>query len=117
MPPVFWTGKLSPATKIMADFSNALAWITGGARDTAAMKRRIKMGYDGVVTDDVARYDAVGREHFTEIARVLLERTQLDGKTVLDVGCGTGKWSGCSNRGALSPLRHTGLSLSAKLLR
>jgi len=90
MATIFWTGKLSPKTKLMANFSNALAWITGNARDVVAMKERIKRGYEGAVTDDVTRYDEVGLQHFTKISRALLEGTDLHGKAVLDIGCGTG---------------------------
>jgi ubiquinone/menaquinone biosynthesis C-methylase UbiE len=90
MPLVFWTGKLSPMMKFVANFSNAIAWVTGNARDSAAMKQRIKMGYNGAVTDDVTHYDELGLEHFRKISRTLLEGTEVQGKVVLDVGCGTG---------------------------
>jgi ubiquinone/menaquinone biosynthesis C-methylase UbiE len=87
---IFWTGKLSPMIKFVANFSNAVAWVTGNARDTAAMKQRTKMGYDGAVTDDVTHYDELGLEHYTKISKALLEGTEVQGKVVLDVGCGTG---------------------------
>jgi ubiquinone/menaquinone biosynthesis C-methylase UbiE len=90
MPSLFWTGKLSPMTKFTVNLSNALAWVTGNARDTAAMKQRTKMGYDGAVTDNVTRYDELGLEHYTNISKALLEGTEVQGKVVLDVGCGTG---------------------------
>jgi hypothetical protein len=38
---IFWTGKLSPMMKFVANFSNVVAWVTGNARDTAAMKQRV----------------------------------------------------------------------------
>jgi ubiquinone/menaquinone biosynthesis C-methylase UbiE len=76
--------------KAVVNFSNMIAWITGGARDTAAMKKRIKMGYEGAVTDNVARYDELGLEHYTYISKALLEGTAVQEKVVLDVGCGTG---------------------------
>lgn len=87
---IFWTGKLSPMIKFVANFSNAVAWGTWNARDTAAMKQRTKMGYDGAVTDDVTHYDELGLEHYTKISKALLEGTEVQGKVVLDVGCGTG---------------------------
>lgn len=87
---IFWTGKLSPMMKFVANFSNAVAWVTGNARDTAAMKQRTKMGYEGAVTDDVTHYDELGLEHYTKISKALLEGTEVQGKVVLDVGCGTG---------------------------
>jgi ubiquinone/menaquinone biosynthesis C-methylase UbiE len=90
MPTVFWTGKLTPTVKLLVNFSNTLAWITGNARYTVAMKRRMKLGYDGVVSDHVSRYDDVGLEHYTETGKALLEPVNLRGEAVLDVGCGTG---------------------------
>jgi hypothetical protein len=44
---IFWTGKLSPMMKFVANFSNAVAWVTGNTRDTAAMKQRTKIGLRG----------------------------------------------------------------------
>lgn len=90
MQSIFWTGKLSPLTKLIVNLSNTIALITGNARDTAAMKQRTKMGYDGAVTDHVTRYDELGLEHYTNISKALLEGTEVQGKVVLDVGCGTG---------------------------
>jgi ubiquinone/menaquinone biosynthesis C-methylase UbiE len=90
MQSIFWTGKLSPMMKFVVNFSNAIAWVTGNARDTAAMKQRTKMGYDGAVTDNVTRYDELGLGHYTNISKALLEGTEIQGKVVLDVGCGTG---------------------------
>ena len=69
MPPVFWTGKLSPTTKFMVNSSNLIAWITGNARNTSAMKHRIRTGYEGAVTDDVTRYDDVGLAQLTVAGR------------------------------------------------
>lgn len=90
MPTLFWTGKLSPSVKLMANISNALAWITGNARDTAAMKLRVKKGYEGVCTEHVTKYDGIGQKHYNKIATELLKRIELKDKEVLDVGCGTG---------------------------
>ncbi|MDD1678583.1 MAG: class I SAM-dependent methyltransferase [Methanomicrobiales archaeon] len=90
MPPIFWTGRLSPTTKLMVNISNLFAWVTGNARDTVAMKGRVKLGYEGTCSDQVTRYDTVGIKHYTKIAAELLEGIDLKGKYVLDVGCGTG---------------------------
>ncbi len=90
MPTIFWTGKLSPMMKFVANISNAVAWVTGDARDTAAMKQRTKLGYEGAVTDNVTHYEELGLEHFRKISKELLGRTDVQGKVVLDVGCGTG---------------------------
>ena len=90
MPSVFWTGNLSVWVRLMANASNALAWVTGNARDTAGMKQRIKMGYEGECSKAVARYDELGLKHYTKIAAELLTGVDLTGKRALDVGCGTG---------------------------
>jgi len=90
MPPVFWTGKLSLRMKWLANINCLLAWMTGNARDTAAMKKRMKLGYEGACSDHVTRYDELGLEQYTKIATNLLEGVDLRGKEVLDVGCGTG---------------------------
>ena len=90
LPTVFWTGKLSPLVKFIVNFSNVLAWITGNARNTPAMKQRTKEGYESACTDHVKRYDDHGLEHYTKIANKLLEEADLQGKEVVDIGCGTG---------------------------
>lgn len=90
MPPVFWTGKLSLRMKWLANINCLLAWMTGNARDAAAMKKRMKLGYEGACSDHVTRYDELGLEQYTKIATNLLEGVDLRGKEVLDVGCGTG---------------------------
>jgi ubiquinone/menaquinone biosynthesis C-methylase UbiE len=90
MPTIFWTGKLSPPMMFMVNANNVLAWLTGNARDTAAMKNRIKQGYDGVFSEHVTRYDELGEEFQTKAATAQLEGMDLQGKEVLDVGSGTG---------------------------
>ena len=90
MPTVLWTGRLSWPTRLLADAGNAHAWITGSARDTATMKQRMKLGYEGACSDHVSRYDDLGREHYTRIATALLEGVDLRSRQVLDVGGGTG---------------------------
>ena len=93
MPPLFWTGRLSFSMKLMVNINNFLSLITGNARDTAAMKRRIKLGYEGACSDHVTHYDEFGLEHYTKIATKLLEGVDVRDKEVLDVGCGTGLMS------------------------
>jgi ubiquinone/menaquinone biosynthesis C-methylase UbiE len=90
MPPIFWTGKLTLPMKLLVNANNLLALITGNARDTAAMKQRMKLGYEGACSDHVTHYDEFGLEHYTKIAANLLEGIELPGKEVLEVGCGTG---------------------------
>jgi ubiquinone/menaquinone biosynthesis C-methylase UbiE len=76
--------------KIVANASMILAWLTASARDAPAMKERIKLGYDGTFTDDVKRYDELGLKFQIKAADALLDDLDLGGKTVLDVGAGTG---------------------------
>ncbi len=79
--------------KLMVNINNFLSLITGNARDTAAMKRRMKLGYEGACSDHVTHYDEFGLEHYTKIATKLLEGVDVRDKEVLDVGCGTGLMS------------------------
>ena len=93
MPQMLWTGKLSPLMKVVADTSMIIAWLTGSAKDAAAMKQRVKLGYDGTFTDDVTRYDELGLKFQIKAANALLDDIDVKGKTVLDVGAGTGALS------------------------
>ena len=90
MPTVFWTGKLSLPMALMVNANNVPAWLTGNARDTAAMKNRVRQGYDGIFSEHVSRYDDVGAEFQAKAASAQLEGVDLQGKEVLDIGCGTG---------------------------
>jgi ubiquinone/menaquinone biosynthesis C-methylase UbiE len=90
MPTIFWTGKLSLPMMLMVNANNILAWLTGNVRDTAAMKDRVRQGYDGAFSEHVTRYDELGAEFQTKAATAQLEGMDLQGREVLDVGCGTG---------------------------
>jgi ubiquinone/menaquinone biosynthesis C-methylase UbiE len=90
MPTVFWTGKISLPLKLVVNAGSLVAWITGGAHNTSAMKQRMKNGYNGVYSDYVHRYDELGSSHYAKISKKLLEKVNCIGKEVLDVGCGTG---------------------------
>jgi ubiquinone/menaquinone biosynthesis C-methylase UbiE len=90
MPKLLWSGKLSPSMKLMVNANNILAWLTGNARDAAAMKDRVRQGYDGAFSNHVSRYDELGAELQTKAATAQLEEVGLQGRIVLDVGCGTG---------------------------
>jgi ubiquinone/menaquinone biosynthesis C-methylase UbiE len=90
MPSVFWTGKLTWPMKVMVNSNNLLAWLTGNARNSTAMKKRVKSGYDGEFTDHVTRYDELGLPFQTKAAQAQLEGLDLGGKDVLDIGCGSG---------------------------
>ncbi len=90
MPKITYSNKLPPLLKLLMNLTAFLAWITGSLRDSESMKRRVRLGFDGSVTDDVIQYDRAGSGHYTKIASELLKNTDLKGKEVLDVGCGTG---------------------------
>ena len=90
MPTTFWTGKLSLPMMLLVNANNMLAWLTGNARDTAAIKNRVKQGYDGAFSEHVTRYDELGEAFQARAAKAQLEGVDLQGKKVLDVGCGTG---------------------------
>ena len=90
MPGVLWTGKLSALMKLMVNMNNLMAWLAGGTRDTAAMKQRVRLGFEGTCTRCLSQYDGLGSGHFTQIATALLEDLEVRDERVLDVGCGTG---------------------------
>ena len=90
MPSVFWSGKLSFLMKLMVNTNNLLAWIFRNTHNTAAMKQRMKLGYEGQVSDSVSKYDELGMQHYTKIATALLDNVPVQGMNLIDVGCGTG---------------------------
>jgi len=90
MAPLLWTGRLTAPMRFLANANCLLAWVTGTARDTDAMRRHMKSGYEGEMSDDVRRYDELCLEQYSEIARALLDGVDVDGLDVVDVGCGTG---------------------------
>jgi ubiquinone/menaquinone biosynthesis C-methylase UbiE len=90
MPTIFWTGKLSLPMTLMVNANNILAWLTGNVRNTAVMKDRVREGYEGAFSEHVTRYDELGIQFQTKAAKAQLEGIDLQGKDVLDVGCGTG---------------------------
>jgi ubiquinone/menaquinone biosynthesis C-methylase UbiE len=90
MPTILWTGKLSLPMTVLINTNNALAWLTGNARDTLSMKKRVSQGYEGAFSDHVTMYDDLGLGMQTRAATAQLEGLDLHGMQVLDVGCGTG---------------------------
>jgi len=74
----------------MLNMGSLLAWITGNARDTSAMKQRMKSGYNGKYSDYIHRYDELGLSHYVKISKKLIEKVDCKGKKVIDVGCGSG---------------------------
>jgi len=93
MPSIFWTGKLTSPMKLLINSSNIVAWISGNARDSIAMKRRVQEGYDGNFTEHVTMYDELGLIFQIKAAKAQLDGLDLEGKEVLDVGAGTGALS------------------------
>ena len=53
---------------------------SGNARDTIAMKKRMKSGYEGACSDHVTHYDELGEKHYTKIAMKLLEAVNFRAK-------------------------------------
>lgn len=90
MPTLFWTGKLSLPSRLLANVSAITGWITGTARDSLAMKARMRGGYNGEYSDYVHRYDELSSAHYEKIANTLLQEIDCGGKEILDAGCGTG---------------------------
>lgn len=93
MPSLFWTGKLSLPMSLLINASNILSLFIPDSRDTAAMKRRVQEGYNGTFTNHVTMYDDLGLQFQIKAAKAQLEELDVRGKTVLDVGAGTGALS------------------------
>jgi len=85
-----WTGKLSLPVLLALNINNLLAWFRKGINSQEAMKGRLRRGYNAEFSPQVREYDQVGEAHFSKVARKLLSRVCLNGKELLDVGCGTG---------------------------
>ncbi|MHB8049622.1 MAG: class I SAM-dependent methyltransferase [Coriobacteriia bacterium] len=101
MAPLFWTGKLSVSMRLLANANCLLALVSGAAWDTDAMRRHMRSGYDGEMSDDVRRYDELCLEQYSAIARALLDGIDVSGLEVVDIGCGTGALAfECLARGA-----------------
>jgi len=90
MAKVLWTGRLSPQMKFMMNTSNLAAWVMGSMRDTEAMKERMKQGYDGAFSEHVNHYDEEGMALHARCAAEQLKDTNVRGRSVLDIGGGTG---------------------------
>lgn len=86
---------------LLVNANSLLAWMTGAARDTEEMKRRMTSSYEGEFSDDVRRYDELCFRQHAEIAAALLDSVDVRGLQVADIGCGTGAEAfECLERGA-----------------
>ncbi|MBS3742505.1 MAG: class I SAM-dependent methyltransferase [Candidatus Cloacimonetes bacterium] len=90
MPTLFWTGKISLPLKIMMNMVAVIAWVTGNARNSSAMKDRMKDGYDGKYSNYIDKYDELASFHYEKISDILIQKIDCKGKEIIDVGCGTG---------------------------
>src|SRR4030066_1240214 len=90
MPALFWTGKISLPSRLMINMGSIIAWITGNARDSSAMKERMKDGYNGKYSDYINKYDELASFHYEKISNTLIPKIDCNGKEVVDVGSGTG---------------------------
>jgi len=90
MSALLWTGRLSLSMKLLINASNLIAWVTGNARDDIAQRTRIKNGYDGKFTEHVTKYDELGLNLQIRSARAQIDELDVRGKSILDVGAGTG---------------------------
>lgn len=73
MPPIFWTGKLSPPMKNLVEANNILALISGEANNIEGMKEQVKRGYDGKFSDHIQSYDALKYHLQLRSARIQLD--------------------------------------------
>lgn len=90
MPKILWTGKISLPKKLLLNINGIIAWIFGNMKDTGSMKDDIRTAYNDERTNDAAYYDTYGMDHYGKVADTLLNGISVQGKHVLDVGCGTG---------------------------
>ncbi len=90
MADVFWTGEISFFKRIILNVNGIIAWVSGHMKDTETMKDDVRAAYNGERTADVENYDNFGWHHYAKVADTLLEDMAIQGKHVLDVGCGTG---------------------------
>jgi len=90
MADAFWTGEISFFKKMILNINGLIAWVSGNMKDTETMKVDIRTAYNGERTTDVENYDHFGWNHYAKVADKLLEEMDIQGKHVLDVGCGTG---------------------------
>ncbi len=89
MATLFYTGKMALPLRLMIHMSVIMAWITGNARDSSAMKEKMKDGYNGKFSDYIYKYDDLTTFHYETIAKILLHEIECKGKDFADVGCGT----------------------------
>jgi ubiquinone/menaquinone biosynthesis C-methylase UbiE len=90
MPTLLWTGKISLPLKLMLNIGNIIAWISGNARNSSAMKERMKDGYNGKYSDYITKYDELATFHYEKISNLLIQKIDCNGKEIVDVGSGTG---------------------------
>ncbi len=76
--------------KQIMNVSALQAWITGNMRDMNPMKQRVKLGYEGSITDDVKRYDEMGMNHNIKLHQNYLKKSILKVKKFWRLGAGLG---------------------------
>jgi len=90
MKSLLWTGKLTLPVRLLINANNILAWMNGNWGNKAAMKERVKGGYEGEFSDHVAKYDKLAGEYQNRTAVAQIEGIDFAGKEIIDIGCGTG---------------------------
>ncbi len=90
MKSILWTGKLSLSIRLLVNANNILAWLLGNTKDKVEMKERIRLGYEGIFTNHVTRYDELSAYFQKRTALAQLEGIDFHGKEIIDIGCGTG---------------------------
>jgi ubiquinone/menaquinone biosynthesis C-methylase UbiE len=90
MKSLFWTGKLSLPVSLLVNANNIIAFLNGNSGNKPAMKERVKLGYEGTFSDYVTRYDELTAYYQKRTAVAQLEGMDLQGREIIDIGCGTG---------------------------
>ncbi len=87
---IFYKGKLSPVLKPSAYLSCCLAWLASNVTNSDETRFITQKAYNSEFTDHVSRYDELATYHFEKVSNELLSGIDIKGKSVLDIGCGTG---------------------------
>jgi ubiquinone/menaquinone biosynthesis C-methylase UbiE len=91
MAKTFWTGRFSsPSARFKMNVSNLASLFKRELNACNSMKARVENGYSTKTSDSVSGYDIIGNDHFTRIAKELIDPIELSGKKIIEIGGGTG---------------------------
>ncbi len=86
----FFQGKLSRPLLMAMYMNDIYASIFRRKIEAAETNKHIEQAYEGEFTESMRRYHEVGLDHYEKLSQMLLQDVDLEGRRVLEVGCGTG---------------------------